>query len=232
SNKVDDRDIEVAADPGAQVTAFVATASELLVLGVGLDPDVPLHPTILGRCTLAPVQPVQLALVPGSDAQVFVADGAGDGVVVITKSSIPPPPPAGPSPACDTTHRISAGGRSVRSISLSPRWYQGNAGPALNTHVAGELLLMVVPPSTTVVPGQELDPGGLLFAWTGLGAGPECTQIPRPSPPGIVPIPPYALCDTTQEPMQPLSLPSPGFMREGAFLRAVQPRLAPVAPDL
>src|SRR5205823_10289316 len=132
------------------------------------------------------VKPTQIALVPGSDAQVFVADGVGDGVVVIAK-------PTSIGGACDTSKRISAGGRSVRSLVLSPRWYQGPAGPDLNPHVPGELLLMVVEPSTTVVPGQDLDSGGVLFAWTGLGSG--------TNPPGIVPIPPYGLNETNQEPM-------------------------------
>src|SRR5262249_28344593 len=47
--------------------------------------------------------------------------------------------------------------------------------------------------------------------------------------------PPFGLSDTgkpKEEPMQPLALPGPGLFREGAFLRAVQPRPTPRPPDL
>jgi hypothetical protein len=220
SNQVDgDLALEVATPPGPPgVTAFVATETDLQVFSIAVDPATgrPIVPTgPIASCTLGPVTPIQLALVPASDAQVYVADGAGDGVVVIPK----PTTFGGP---CDTTNRISAGGRSVRSLALSPRWYEGAAGPDLVTHVPGELLLMVVEPSTTVVPGQELDSGGVLFAWTGLGGGTK----------GLVPIPPFGLNETNQEPMQPLGLSVAGFLREGAFLRAVKPRISPAAPDL
>ncbi|HYS09201.1 MAG TPA: hypothetical protein VEP66_10665 [Myxococcales bacterium] len=222
ANKIDpDLDLEVATPAGVPgVTAFVATETDLQVFSIILDPATgrPIVPTApIASCTLGSVTPIQLALVPGSDAQVYVADGAGDGVVVIPK-------PTTIGGACDTTNRISAGGRSVRSLALSPRWYEGDAaGPGpLVTHVPGELLLMVVEPSTTVVPGRELDSGGVLFAWTGLGGGTK----------GLVPIPPFGLMETNQEPMQPLGLPVPGLLREGAFLRAVKPRASPTPPDL
>jgi len=207
--------VETSKPAGSTVTAFVATRSELLVLDVGLGPDgFAQLPAIGGRCTLAPVVPTKLAVVPGSDASVYVADGAGDGVVSVPTTSIR----AGG--AC-TMDRISAGGRSVRSIALSPRWFETDASI---DHPPGELLLMVLEPLSTVQPGFDLDPGGLVFARTGLGSGPK----------GIVPIPPFGLNETTREPMQPLSLPRSGFLREGAFLRAVpplKPGAAPAAPD-
>src|SRR5205085_781467 len=89
-------------------------------------------------------------------------------------------------------------------------------------HPAGELLVMVVEPLDAVVAGKELDPGGVLLAGTGLGTVPK----------GLLPIPPFKLTDTTQERMQPLSLPSVGLTREAAFLRAVKPKDFPAAPDL
>jgi hypothetical protein len=205
-----DRDIEVDAPAGSVTTAFVATESELLVLDVSLDAaGTAQRPSIRGRCSLSPVAPTKLALVPGSDAQVYVADGAGDGVVSIATSSVA----GGPC----TMDRITAGGRSVRSISLSPRWYDEGPG-----HPAGELLMMVLEPLNTAEAGKELDPGGVLFAQTGIAGGPK----------GIVPNPAFKLEETTQEPMQPLSLPGPGLTREATFLRAVKPRPSPLPPDL
>jgi len=211
--------VEKAADPGGKVTAFVATRSELLVLDVALGADdFAQVPTIRGRCTLAPVAPTKLALVPGSDASVYVADGAGDGVVSVTTATI------GNGGAC-TMDRISAGGRSVRSVALSPPWFEtvpdANNNPVPVSHVAGELLLMVLEPLSTIQPGMDLDPGGLLIARTGIPSGPK----------GIVPIPPFALDAATGEPMQPLTLPRPGFFREAAFLRAVPPLQAGAAPS-
>ena len=211
-------DLEVPAAPGIPVTAFVATQSELLVLDVALDANgFAQPPSVRARCTLSPVVPTKLALVPGSDARVYVADGAGDGVVSIATSGIA----GGPC----TMDRISAGGRSVRSISLSPRWYETDPAAVGTTvvHEPGELLMMVLEPLATPEPGQDLDPGGVIFAQTGTGA-----------PKGIVPIPPFPLQDTAREPMQPLSLPGTGFTREGTFLRAVMPRPVPVpgSPDV
>jgi hypothetical protein len=226
ANPVDPEfDYETAADPGAPVTAFVATETHLIALNVALDANgVAQAPTELGRCALAPVLPTRLAVVPGSDARVYVADGAGDGVVSIEKSSILAGPAGGPC----TMDRISAGGRTVRSIALSPRWYEGSitAEDPLVTHVAGEFLLMVLDPKATPEAGNVLDPGGVLFARTGLGAGPK----------GIVPIPPFNVSVNdpavpAPEPMQPLSMGGPGLTQEGTFLRAVKPRAIATPPD-
>jgi hypothetical protein len=216
-----DLDIEIAADPGTTVPAFVATDSEMLVLDVGLDSSgFAQVPTIRARCSLAPVVPTKIAVVPGSADQVYVADGAGDGVVAIATSTVPV---AGGPCVMD---RISAGGRTVRSVALSPKWYEAVPGPGGSEiqveHAAGELLIMVVDPLDAVEPGKELDPGGVLLARTGLGGGPK----------GLLPIPPFDFSDTTAERMQPLSLPFFGVTREATFMRSVKPRPFPVAPDL
>jgi hypothetical protein len=216
-----DLDIEIAAGPGLTVPAFVATETELVVLDVGLDSSGSAQlPAIRPqRCTLAPVVPTKIAIVPGSPDQVYVADGAGDGVVAIATSSI-----AGGACVMD---RISAGGRSVRSVSVSPKWYEAVPGPPGGPpevqveHPAGELLIMVVDPLTVAEPGKELDPGGVLLARTGLGGGPK----------GLLPIPPFDASDTTSERMRPLSLPFFGLTREATFLRSVKPRPSPIAPD-
>ena len=216
ANPVDpELDIEVSADAGQPVTAFVATRSELVALDVRLDGSgFAQVPSIHGRCTLDPVVPTKLAVVPGDAAQVYVADGAGDGVVSIQTPSTP----GGPC----TVDRISAGGRHVRSVALSPRWYDQDASGQTRTRPAGELLMMVVEPLATAQPGRELDTGGVLFAGTGRGL------VLR----GIVPIPPFDPTKDVAEPMQPISLPAMGLTREGAFLRAIKPRPGPLAPDI
>jgi hypothetical protein len=219
ANPMTTRDIETVTPAGTPATAFVATQTDLVVLEVKLDPsEFAQTPTVRASCKLSPVVPTKLAVVPSGD-QVFVADGAGDGVVAIATSTI-----VGTGGAC-TMDRISAGGRSVRFISLSPRWYEtvqvsGVSQPV--EHAAGELLMMVLEPRNQTTPGMDLDPGGVLFAETGRSGGPK----------GIVPVPPFGLQETGQEPMQPISLPGPGLTVEGAFLRAVPPSTSPVPPDL
>src|SRR5205807_2681153 len=216
ANPVDpELDIEVSAPPARTVTAFVATRSELVVLDVGLDAGgVAQVPSIRARCPLDPVVPTKLAVVPGDDAQVFVADGAGDGVVSIQTASVA----GGPC----TVDRFTAGGRQVRSVALSPRWYDQDASGQTRTRPAGELLMMVVEPLATAQPGRELDTGGVLFAGTGRGL------VLR----GILPIPPFDPTKDVAEPMQPISLPAKGLTREGTFLRAIKPRPGPLPPDV
>jgi hypothetical protein len=220
ANPMTAMDIETVT-PAGTPGAFVATRTDLVVLDVSLDATgLAQVPSVRARCTLSPVVPTKLAVVPGGD-EVFVADGAGDGVVAIKTSDIAP----GPTPAACPIVRIGAGGRSVRFISLSPRWYETVqvAGlPQTMEHPAGELLMMVLEPLNQTTPGMDLDPGGVLFAETGRSGG-----LGR-----IVPIPPFGLQETGQEPMQPLSLPGAGLIVEGTFLRAVPPRTSPVAPDL
>ena len=216
ANPVDpELDIEVSAPPARTVTAFVATRSELVVLDVGLDASgFAQVPSIRARCTLGPVVATKLAVVPGDDAQVFVADGAGDGVVSIQTASVA----GGPC----TVDRFTAGGRQVRSVALSPRWYDQDASGQTRTRPAGELMMMVVEPLATAQPGRELDTGGVLFAGTGRGL------VLR----GIVPIPPFDPTKDVAEPMQPISLPAKGLTREGTFLRAIKPRPGPLPPDV
>ncbi|MGZ6124777.1 MAG: hypothetical protein ACXWLR_07445, partial [Myxococcales bacterium] len=158
-----------------------------------------------------------------SPDQVYVADGAGDGVVAIATSTITSTIAGVPC----VMDPIKAGGRSVRSVSVSPKWYEAVPGPPGGPdiqveHAAGELLIMIVDPLDTAEPGRQLDPGGVLLARTGLGGGPK----------GVLPIPPFDFSDTTNERMQPLSLPYFGLTREATFLRSVKPRASPVAPDL
>jgi hypothetical protein len=217
ANPVDpELDIEVSADAGQPVTAFVATRTELVALDVRLDGNgFAQVPSIRGRCTLDPVLPTKLAVVPGDNAQVYVGDGAGDGVVSIQMASIA----SGP---CTVADRISAGGRHVRSVALSPRWYDTDANSQTRTRPAGEMLLMVVEPLRTPQTGRELDPGGVLFAGTGRGLVLK----------GILPIPPYDPTKDVAEPMQPISLPGKGLMSEGTFLRAIKPRPGPLPPDV
>jgi len=207
-----DLDIEVSADAGVTVTSFVATRSELIVLDVGRNLSG--FAQIRGRCSLAPVLPNKLAVVPGDDSQVYVADGAGDGVVSIQTASV-----AGGACAMD---RISAGGRQVRSVALSPRWYDSDANHQPRTRPAGELMMMVVDPLATAQAGQVLDAGGVLFAGTGRGLVLK----------GVIPIPPFDPTTDVAEPMQPISLPGAGLTREGTFLRAIPPRSQAVAPDV
>src|SRR5204863_4166292 len=83
ANPLDTRfDLETGA---ANVTAFAATRSELVVFDVTLGADGFAQFSSVRRCTLDPVVPTRLAVVPGSAAQVYVADGAGDGVGAIQK---------------------------------------------------------------------------------------------------------------------------------------------------
>ena len=219
-----DLDLEATADPGTTVPAFIATQTELLLVDVGLDAsEWAALPQIRGRCTLDPIVPTRIAVAPGDPSRVYVADGAGGGVFSVLASNL-----SAGGAACNGQNIASLDGRSVRSIALSPPWYeQRSDGPV--THPAGELLLMVVDPLPAVVAGNPLDPGGLIFAGTGTG------QVPK----GIVPNPAYPLVPGTgtaplspPEAMQPLALSGKGLMQEGAFLRAVPPRPAPIVPDL
>jgi hypothetical protein len=219
-----DLDLEIALDvpkdSGNTLPAFVATQTELLLLAVGLDgTESAALPPISGRCTLAPVVPTRIAVAPGDPSRVYVADGAGDGVVSVLASDITAV--GGPC----IMDRIKAGGRSVRSLAVSPPWYEEGSSGTI-THPAGELLLMVLEPLPAVDVGKPLDPGGVVFAGTGTGLIPK-GLLPNPAYP-LVPGAPLA---TAPEAMQALSLPGKGLFQEGTFLRAVRPRPAPLIPD-
>ena len=184
----------------ATVTALVATVGPpamLVELSVTVDASGAVAlPTVVGQCVLDPVLPRRLAATPAGGDAVYVADGVGDGVVRVAVSSI-----TAASGPC-TMDRIGAGGRSVRSVALSPQYYD-----AAGTHPAGELLMMVLEPLSTATPGFQPDPGGLLIA--------------RTADKAVVPVPPSAISDTTAglQPMEPIS--PPGMAREVAFLPAV-----------
>ncbi len=203
-------------------------APELIQLDVGLDganlPQVSVH----ARCTLEPgTVPSRIAVAPGSDADVYIADlGVAGGVVHVAKAGI-----AGG--AC-VSNRIAAGGRRVRSVAASPTWFQppaSEADPDI-VHPAGELLMMVLEPlacsgtgpeCADIAAGNELDPGGVLFARTTDGA--------------VLPVPPFDVLATgAPEPMQPLAIPGAGIPLDATFMRAVPPNNDPanplVPPDL
>lgn len=133
------------------VKAFVATRGGLLlVLDVRLDGSGNAQaPTVLQGCRLGAVVPARLALVPGRDDLVYVADGAGDGAVRIAVASIPPIDQG--LPLCPVT-RLPAGGPLV-SLALSPQWFEANQPD----HPAGELAVMA------------LQTGGVVIVRTGDG---------------------------------------------------------------
>ena len=228
-NALDAAGLEVSAAPGKTATAFVATVAqgttkaELLMLQVSVDAQgAAMAPVITGKCTLDPVSPRKLAVVPGGGDRVYIADGArdGDGVVSVTKASIPLPTAL---PAACTVVRIRAGGRATRSLSVSPAWVEADAGTTdagsdggtdagtivATTpvpHPAGELVIMVLDPRPGSMPGIDLDPGGILIARTADRA--------------IVPAPPASVFDQTAglQPMEPIA--TPGLPREVTFLRS------------
>jgi len=224
--------VEQAVPAGSTVTAYVATSvpPRIVWLDVGLDgttnqPKVTVH----AQCDLdASTVPARIAVAPGSDADVYVADlGPAGGVIHVPKTGI-----AGG--AC-VANRISANGRRVRALSLSPPWFQfplsqDEKDPDV-VHPSGELLAMVLEPLAcsgtspdcgNTPGGVELDSGGILFARTADGA--------------ILPVPPFDVLSTAApEPMQPLVVPgSVGIPMDIAFLRAVPPRatLPLIPPDL
>jgi len=220
-NPLDPNGLEMSAPSGQTVTAFAATLAEgtapaqLLRFQVGLDANgAATLPTLTGQCTLDPVVPRKLAAIPGGGDRVYIADGAGDGVVSVAKASIPAP---SSTPAACTLVRIGAGGRSARSVSVSPAWWDG-ATP----HAAGEFVIMVLEPLTTSTAGNNVDPGGILIA--------------RAADSAMVPAPPSSLFDPTDggvqtdggfttgglPVMQPIAPPF-GLPREVTFLRALAP---------
>lgn len=209
-----------ALDPGTDleigspsVRLFVATVApaQLIAMTARLAPNGSAAlPTRDGSCTLAPVVPKRIAVAPGKGDAVYVADSAGGGVVRVDLADVLKGGPC-------TTHPISAGGRFVAALALSPPWYEGTAS-ALVTHPSGEILMMVLEQAAGSTPGREVDPGGVLFARTSDGA--------------ILPLPPARYDAAGGTPMQPL-IPIRGagtgtaIAREATFLRALRPSAAP-----
>jgi hypothetical protein len=157
ANPVDGNGMDLSAP---MVRAFAATTPEpgvpaqLMVLQMRLDAadagtSVP-HLDVVQRCSLDPVVPRRLAVAPGDDTAVVIADGAGDattgGALRVKRLDIPLS--SGPLQACTGT-RLLAGG-PVRSITLSPAWYEDGQPD----HAAGEIAALI------------RDDGGLLFVRT------------------------------------------------------------------
>ena len=201
-----------------------ATPAQLLVLDLttGADGAV-LAPTIVRRCALDPVSPRKLAIVPGTNLagavttsggndSVYVADGAGDGVVQIATASIPAA--GGALQPCTIVRRLSTGGRPVRSLALSPVYFRPDADaskpPA--TFPAGEFLAVAAEdgPLCRVDPTTSVGCGGILILRTSDGA--------------VVPNPAFDIHDATSAgstPMEPLLVP--GAVRDLDFLVPPQP---------
>lgn len=183
------------------VTALAITAGPpalLVQMNLTVDPDGGVaQPAVVGQCTLDPVVPRRLAVAAGGDVA-YVADGVGDGVVRVPIAAIAA---GGACPA----ERIPTGlgKRPTRAVAVSPTWYD-DAG---TVHPPGELVMMILEPSTDADAGTDLDPGGVLLA--------------RAADKRIVPIPPNDINDPTAtlQPMQPIT--PPGLPREGAFLPAL-----------
>ena len=188
------------------IAATVGPPAELVKLILSVDADGGVaQPAIAGRCNLDKVLPRRLAVAPGGDT-VYVADGFGDGVVRVAIAGI-----TAAGGVCTVEHIGTGTGahpdRPTRSVALSPIWYD-----AAGTHSAGELLMMILEPGTSVDAGTELDTGGILFA--------------RTADKLIVPVPPFAIGDKTAglQPMEPIT--TPGMAREAAFLPALPPDAA------
>jgi hypothetical protein len=242
------------------VSVFVATVpvgttpGQLQRIKISLDANNHPVPTPAGSCTLDGVLPTRLALAPNeipafdliqpncqSDGtgclpnptnDIFVADGAGDGVVRVARSSLDV------GGTCSMT-RVSAGGRSVKSLALSPQWYEAtDAGTnPYKVHPAGELLMMNLEPSSTTPAGTIPDPGGVIFAnLCTYDANQDCQAFDGGT---IIPIPPFRFDGTgpntakaadggtaTSEPMEPIS-PMAGLPSEVTFLVPPRPDVCP-----
>jgi hypothetical protein len=156
ANPVDGSGMELSAP---MVRAFAATAAgpglpaQLMVLEARLDAadagtSVP-HLEVVQRCGLDPVLPRRLAVAPGDDTAVVIADGAGDGALRVKRLDIPAS--SGPLQACVGT-RLRAGG-PVRSVTLSSAWYEDGQPD----HAAGEIAALI------------REDGGILFLRTNDG---------------------------------------------------------------
>ena len=143
---------------------------------------------IVGSCSLDPVQPKKIALIPGRDDVVYIADGAGDGAVKVNRADVPAG--AGAATPCPFK-RISAGGRPVRSLAVSPAFTEQSS--VVVRHPAGDFLLFAAEDSALCHIADPLSSagcGGILIANTGTGA-----VVPQPTAP---------LSDPGGPPMEPL----------------------------
>lgn len=209
----------------ASVFAFAVTAKSstapaaLLVLSLQADaPSGAIHlsaQNIVASCALDPVQPTRLALIPGRDDVVYIGDGAGDGAVKVLRSAIPAG--AGATAACPFT-RISAGGRPVRALAVSPAFseHPQSAAPIrVVPHAAGDYLVLLAedsPLCRIANPLSSAGCGGILIVRTDTSA--------------LVPEPSAGLSDTVAPPMAPLVPRQPvnavdllSFPRDVAFMQ-------------
>jgi hypothetical protein len=146
-----------------------------LTLGDGGYVNVPVR---AGSCDLPDVDPRRVALAHGEPSSLlYVADGAGDGVVEIDPASVV----AGGT--CATT-RISFGGRPVTALAVNPQW-KGGPDDGVHQHP-------LLNPAGTMVAGITAD--GLLFAST-------ATHRLVPVPPNAFDNP-----DPSLQPMEPLKV--------------------------
>jgi hypothetical protein len=263
---------------GDVVSAFVATVAngttppQLLRFDVTLDPNNRLRPVVKpnGSCTLDGVVPTRLAIAPQENPNpnvdacpagggpgtpgciavptddIFVGDAKGDGVVRVARASL-----TAAGGTCAMT-RVSAGGRSVKSLALSPQWYEdttvvvdgGINTPTFRVHPAGEILMLNLEPSATTVAGTTPDPGGILFVnMCTYDSNHDCQGFDGGT---IAPIPPFRFDGTDTalragsdggvnvgpEPMEPI-FPLAGLPSEVTFLlpptgASCQPPCSPV----
>lgn len=200
------------------VTVKSATApAQLVVLNVHANPAsgaVQLSATdIVGSCSLDPVQPRRIALVPGRDDIVYIADGAGDGAVKVNRADVPAG--AAAATACPFT-RLSAGGRPLRSLAASPAFTeQPTGGATVVRHPAGAFLIVAADDSPLchiVDPLSSAGCGGVLMLRTDTG-----TVVAQPT---------LGILDSTATPMEPLvaqlllnQVDVPSFPLDVAFLQ-------------
>ena len=202
----------------AVVEKSAAAPAQLVVLNLHADPGTGAirlsAQDIVGSCSLDPVQPRKIALVPGRDDVVYIADGAGDGVVKVNRADVP----AGAAAAstCPVT-RLSAGGRPTRSVAASPAFTeQSSFGVAtVVPHPAGDFLVVAAddsPLCRVADPLSSAGCGGILILSTATG-----TVVGQPTA-GI-----YAAGAPPMAPLVPrlafASVDQLSFVRDVAFLQ-------------
>jgi hypothetical protein len=188
--------------PAASVFAFAVTSksatapAQLVVLSVHADPvtgAIQLSAAdIVGSCSLDPVQPRRIALVPGRDDVVYIADGAGDGAVRVNRADVPAG--AAAATACPFT-RLSAGGRPLRSLAVSPAFTEQTTFSVAKAipHPAGDFLVVAAddsPLCRIADPLSSANCGGILILRTDTFA--------------VVSQPTVGILDPVVTPMEPL----------------------------
>src|SRR5207249_4542651 len=122
-------DLETAAT-SVKVFAVTTSPPQLVAMTASLDSAGSVQlPIIDGTCALTGVLPRRIAVAPGKSDLVYIADGAGNGVVTV-------------DPATCAMGRIGKYTRPTRSVAVSPPWYEENGV----THPAGEIVMMILDP--------------------------------------------------------------------------------------